>query len=995
MRTGFLHNVERLPQHAALRVGARVYTYGEVAETAGRWAARLVDAAGGRPRRVGVLAYRNEASYLGVLASVLAGAAFVPLNRRFPLERTRAMLEQADVDALIVDAESAPDLGELLRGLPRPPAILLPATGADAARGALPGRVFGREDLAAAAPLATLPELTGDDPAYLLFTSGSSGTPKGVPITQANVRAFLDFNLARYGLTPEDRLTQTFDQTFDLSVFDLFMAWESGACVCSMQPLELLAPARFLEQHQVTVWFSVPSIAALLMKRRALLPGSMPTLRWSLFCGEALPRAMAEAWLAAAPRSTLENLYGPTELTIACTAYRWDPATSPAECVHDLVPIGEVYAGLSHLVVDDALGDVADGEAGELCVAGPQTSPGYWRDPALSAARFFERTGPDGATRRYYRTGDLVARRGGSYVYLGRTDQQIRDRRAPHRAGRDRGGPPSRRLRRGGRAAVAGRAEPRLHRRRRLGGRRFLRARRRRCALPAELHAAALRPCRGRHAAQRQREDRSRGAAPMGQGQARTGRARVVSGVAVEPIVARVLGIDVARVTDDLTYQSIPEWDSFRHVALMLALEEALGVPITDELTLSLHSLAAIREFAGAPAGAAAPAAREAEPAAVEVHRGLAGVHVDRTRITRIDGENGVLEHRGYSIHDLVERSSFEEMALLLISGDLPEAAQLGAFEAELRSCRALPEPVVGIVRALAHAHPMEVLRTGVSALGAFAPDARDESPEAALRAGVRLIAQIPTLIAAHHAIRSGREPIDPLPAGSHAHNLLYMLSGQEPSPAAARFVDMDLMVHADHSSNASAFAARVVIGCQANLHAAVTAAIAAFSGALHGGAAERVIDLIDEVGTPERAAAYVRERLSANQPVMGFGHRVYRTEDPRVRHLRAAARELSRERGDERGLAIIEAIIAAMEPYARHGIGPNVDLYAGLAYRLLGLPDDLSVPMFVAGRIAGWVAQALEQRSNNVLIRPLLHYVGPTGRAYRPPAARRSGDPR
>jgi citrate synthase len=215
------------------------------------------------------------------------------------------------------------------------------------------------------------------------------------------------------------------------------------------------------------------------------------------------------------------------------------------------------------------------------------------------------------------------------------------------------------------------------------------------------------------------------------------------------------------------------------------------------------------------------------------------------------------------------------------------------------------------------------------------------------------------------------------------------MLFGKAPSPSIVRFIEKDLIMHADHSANASAFAARVAIGCRANLHAAITAAIAAFSGSLHGGAAERVMDLIDAVGTPENAATYVRDCLDRNQPVMGFGHRVYRVEDPRVRHLREAARDLSREQGDMRGLAIIEAVVQAMEPYARHGVGPNVDLYAGLVYRLLGLPDDLAVPIFVAGRMAGWVAQALEQKSNNVLIRPLLHYTGATGREYRPLDAR------
>jgi amino acid adenylation domain-containing protein len=426
LRAGFLLHADRHPGHAAVEIGKRTITYAEAAHTARRWAARLVDATRTPPRRVGVFAYRSETSYLGVLASLFAGAGFVPLNRKFPVERTRAMLQQADVDALLVDKDSLPQLDEVLHGLPKRPAILLPDTDLHTARSSLPGLQFGRDELARTAPLATLPELAPDDLAYLLFTSGSTGKPKGVPITHANVRGFLNTNLARYGLTPEDRLTQTFDQTFDLSIFDLFMAWESGASVCSMQPLELLAPFRFIDEHEITVWFSVPSIAALLIKRGALTPGRMPTLRWSLFCGEGLPRTTAEAWQAAAPGSIVENLYGPTELTIACAVYRWDSVASPERCVQDLVPIGDVYPSMSHIVVDDALREVAAGANGELCVGGPQTTPGYWNAPELTAERFFERTDADDRVHRYYRTGDLVSRRADHYVYLGRNDQQVK-----------------------------------------------------------------------------------------------------------------------------------------------------------------------------------------------------------------------------------------------------------------------------------------------------------------------------------------------------------------------------------------------------------------------------------------------------------------------------------------------------------------------------------------------------------------------------------------
>jgi citrate synthase len=448
----------------------------------------------------------------------------------------------------------------------------------------------------------------------------------------------------------------------------------------------------------------------------------------------------------------------------------------------------------------------------------------------------------------------------------------------------------------------------------------------------------------------------------------------------VDALVARTLGITEDRVTDALEYQSIREWDSLGHISLMVALEEAYGVTVDDELTLALRSFAAIREFAEGRTPVPAPATEQRHT----VHRGLDGVSFDQTTITRIDGAEGSLEYRGYSIHDLAERASFEEVAHLLVHGELPDAAALSAFEKELRAARELPGPVLDLVRSLAHAHPMEALRTCVSALGAFEPrraGGPDETYEQARDAGIALIARIPMLVAAHHAVRSGREPSVPDEETSYAEAFLTTLLGERPTPTAVRFLNKGLIVHADHSSNASAFAARVAIGSRSGMTAAVTAAVATFAGTVHGGAAERVMRLLDEVGSPERAGRYVADVRGRGEPVMGFGHRVYRTEDPRVRHLRATVVELSRERGDRRGLDILDAVAEAMRPYGRHGLAPNVDLYAGLAYRLLGLPDDLAAALFAVGRSAGWVAQALEQQANNVLIRPLLDYVGPRGR--------------
>jgi amino acid adenylation domain-containing protein len=432
LRSGFLHHAARTPKAPALGLFDRVVSYGELEDRARRWAGAIMDRLGRPAARVGVLGHRSEVSYTGALAALFAGAAFVPLNPTFPPDRTRTMLEAALLDALIVDEAAAAQLAQLVRSDGRPQVVLLPATedarGLASAAGLAAGRaIIGAGELASTPPLPALPPVAVDDIAYLLFTSGSTGQPKGVPVTHGNVMAFLDVVAERYAIVPSDRFSQTFDQTFDLSVFDLFLPWSSGASVYAMRPIDLLAPARFVNQHALTVWFSVPSLPALMRKKGFLKPAIMPSLRWSLFCGEPLPQKTAEDWQAAAPNSIVENLYGPTELTIACFAYRWSPERSPSECEGGLVPIGRPFPGLAAAVIDDRDQPAADGEPGELWVSGPQTVPGYWRNAATTAARFVVRDDLAASTKRFYRTGDRVRRRSsGDYVYLGRVDNQVK-----------------------------------------------------------------------------------------------------------------------------------------------------------------------------------------------------------------------------------------------------------------------------------------------------------------------------------------------------------------------------------------------------------------------------------------------------------------------------------------------------------------------------------------------------------------------------------------
>jgi citrate synthase len=342
-----------------------------------------------------------------------------------------------------------------------------------------------------------------------------------------------------------------------------------------------------------------------------------------------------------------------------------------------------------------------------------------------------------------------------------------------------------------------------------------------------------------------------------------------------------------------------------------------------------------------------------------------------------------MLSYRGIDIHDLAEHSTFEETAWLLHEGTLPTRLALVAYREDLTRARPVPAVIVDLVRRISAGHPMAVLRTAVSALGALDPDDGDGGEAAGVRKSRRLIAQMATLTALIERVRSGRDPVPSDPSLSHAANFLYMLTGSRPSAERARAMDVALVLHADHEFNASTFAARVAASTLADVHGAITAALATLRGPLHGGANEAVMRSLEEIGAPERTEARVRETLAAKRKLMGFGHAVYKTEDPRATHLRRISRRLAEESGETRWFSISER----MEDVVRRekGLYPNVDFYSASAYRVLGIPTDLFTPVFAVSRIAGWTAHVLEQLANNRLIRPESDYIGPRNVRYVP----------
>jgi citrate synthase len=369
--------------------------------------------------------------------------------------------------------------------------------------------------------------------------------------------------------------------------------------------------------------------------------------------------------------------------------------------------------------------------------------------------------------------------------------------------------------------------------------------------------------------------------------------------------------------------------------------------------------------------------------------KGLAGVVAAQSNLSMVDGANGVLTYRGINIHDLAENTEFEEAVYLLWFGKLPNAAELQAFKAELSAERKLPKQIVDLMRSFPKkTGPMEALRTAVSALAMYEPAIDDISPEATLDKGKRLTARFPTVVAAFHRLRKGKEPIAPKAGLGHAANFLYMLTGEKPDELRARAVNMYLVLLADHSLNASTFTARVVASTNGDLHSAVTAALGALKGNLHGGAAEGTMRMLLDIGELGGVDGYVDDAFANHRKIMGFGHRIYKTGDPRVQHLQAMARTMEAAAAkDEDYVVMALAVEGAVQRHRE--LYPNVDYFSAPTLYYSGIPVDLFTCVFAISRVAGWTAHVLEQYADAALIRPTGEYVGPRDVPFVPLAER------
>jgi amino acid adenylation domain-containing protein len=420
----FIKSSKKHPDRPCVEVNNEQMTYREMGRLSSKIAAEI-------QRRqltscpIGLLAYRSFNSYAGILGIMYSQNIYLPLNPNFPLARTRKMIEMVTCRVLIVGNECVDYLLKLLPQISHPMTIVFPDTAEADGISAVEGHTFiFSTALKETAELGEINDIAEEAVAYFVFTSGSTGEPKIVQQTNRNVITYLDYVSKRYDLDEHDRVSQTFELTFDNSIHDMFICWKYGACLYCIPRNQLMLPAAYIKDKQLTVWYSVPSIGLSMLRLNRLKPGSLPSLRYTLFCGEALPKTLAIAWAKAANHSKIENYYGITETTHQVSVYQWDGDNSEAECVNDIAPIGKIFDNLKYCILDRQRQEVPRGEPGELYVSGVQVTREYFNDPERTRAAYVQISHPGDDV--WFKTGDLVKEReNGNLNYLGRLDNQV------------------------------------------------------------------------------------------------------------------------------------------------------------------------------------------------------------------------------------------------------------------------------------------------------------------------------------------------------------------------------------------------------------------------------------------------------------------------------------------------------------------------------------------------------------------------------------------
>lgn len=984
----FAESAKNYPKRPSICIDSEVFTYAELSAAAGQIFSCLRTSTESGQNTCIVATKRTFAGFSGILGILGAGKVYVPVSTNTSYERAISITSITSPVAIIADHDGI-DLAKLIaQNSTQPLVVILPEhESSDVNHDEFAyHKVFYRSDLQKLPQKFEPVEVAPTDLAYILFTSGTTGEPKGVPIRQESVIQYVQSMSSLYPLQPTDRCTQLFELTFDLSGHDMFVTWNAGACFYVPHRGMALFSADLVVKHELTVWFSVPSVVSELMRSRKLTPGVFNSLRLAIFCGERMPLQLAQAMKIAAPDALIVNIYGPTEATIAFTHFAWDGTELPEFC-QDL-PIGYPLPGQQVLLLNSDRKPVSPGEMGEMYLVGSQVSDGYWKNTVQTAARYHKLEFDEQPPLHAYSAGDLaieVPELG--FVFRGRIDDQVK----LHGVRIELGAIEAAVRRVSGSQQTAAIVWPKDYPTKLVvyvekgevsatdiftKCQNLLPQREQ----PHEIIEIDQLPLTGNGKLDRKKlltlyqeyVDQSING-PL---------AEQLPQVKDEDIVAAVHDIlSKQRPNGSLPFfkpdeDLIEHTDSMGFINMILELEKKFSVIIDDWRSVTrLDQLVAevmrVKSHTISNQDNTDTNASSCKDNTPIIQRGLQNTILDYSSISSIDGKDGLLSYCGTPVAKLVNKR-YIDISFLLFHDRYPTKKEQGYILEQLKLGQKNQSQMSGLMKSIFFECPSP-MKFILSAVPLFRPSLGQEISQ--WKHGLQLQGFVSAAICYHAILARGDHELRSTLNQSLPEWVLESLSGRPSSKTEKKAIESLFVMLAECVTNPGTFSARIATSTDADYESAVVAALSVFSGSKHGGSTDDVMNMINEIGRPENAFAWVKQAQNEKRSVPGFGHRVFQVPDPRAALISNWINKLIKEGVEDNPMRIITEVIDCMAPMRRHGTHVNVDAYTGALLTMLGVPIGYGTLVFALARMAGWNAHVQEQKSNNIMISPLISY--------------------
>jgi len=987
----FARSAKTYPHRPAISIESEVLTYAELAAAAGQISSCLRTSTMAGSNTCILATGRTVAGFAGILGVLGAGKIYVPVSPNTSDERAISISSSTSPVAIIADHDGF-DIAKLIaQNSTQPLVFILPEHEPhEGERSALsPHKVYDKSDLHKLSQRFEPVDVSPTSLAYILFTSGTTGEPKGVPIRQESVAQYVRSMASLYPLLPTDRCTQLFELTFDLSGHDMFVTWNAGACLFVPHRGMALFSADLVVSHELTAWFSVPSVVSELTRSRKLTPGAFQSLRLAFFCGERMPIQLAQAMKIAAPNALIVNIYGPTEATIAFTHFAWDGRDFP-EMYHDL-PIGHALPEQQVFLLDSHRQPVPPNTVGEMYLVGSQVSDGYWKNSKETVARYHNITLNDQAPLHAYSTGDLaidVPDLG--LVFRGRIDDQVKLHGVRIELGAIEAA--VRRVSENQQAAAM--VWPQDYPTKLIV-----------YVEKADVSATdVLEKCRNLLSHHEQpHEIIEIDRLPL-TSNGKIDRKKLIAlyreRVEQETVDSIVEHFPLPTVADIestvhaiLSKQrsggsfSLPHFksdedliehtDSLGFISMILELEKKFSVTVKDwKAVTSLDTLVGeVLRARGTSIGSQSNLVYSPSGGADDapkIQRGLQSVILDYSSISSINGKDGHLAYCGTPVENLVSQR-YIDVAFLLFHDRYPtDDERVFALE-QFRLGQEREGQMTELMDKISTACPSP-MKFVLSVVPLFQQQSlhQDVSQWSLV---LQLQGFVSAAICRHATLARGEHEFRATIGQSLPEWFLETLSGRSLSDTEKRAAESLFVMLAECVTNPGTFAARIATSTDADYPSAIVAALAVFSGTKHGGATDDVMAMIGDIGSPSDAVDWVKTTQHEKRSVPGFGHRVFQVPDPRAPLIATWIEALIKEGADATPMKIITEVTSAMAPMRRHGTYVNVDAYTGVLLTMLGVPRGYGTLVFALARMAGWNAHVLEQKLNNIMISPLIIY--------------------